>query len=58
MVEELLDFSRLTGGKIALRNTIVNLNDFANHIDAYMRPRANREMIIFNLDNKVGNLKY
>lgn len=56
MVEELLDFSRLTGGKIALRNTIVNLNDFANHIDAYMRPRANREMIIFNLDNKVGNL--
>lgn len=56
MVEELLDFSRLTGGKISLKKQNVSLNQFFKHINEYMKPRANRENITFTIRNEVDDL--
>lgn len=56
MVEELLDFSRLTGGNITLKRQNVSLNQFFKHINEYMKPRAHRENINFTIINEVDDL--
>lgn len=49
MVEELLDFSRLTSGNMKLNMTKVSISDIVNYIRVYMSPRAKRENIEFNV---------
>ncbi|WP_024614009.1 sensor histidine kinase [Clostridium sp. Ade.TY] len=53
MVEELLDFSRLINNKISLNKTLVNTTHFANYIELYMTPRAERENINFHVYNSI-----
>ncbi|WP_443112607.1 sensor histidine kinase [Clostridium sp. 'White wine YQ'] len=47
MVEELLDFSRLISGKIALKKEMISIKDIVDYIGIYMTPRANRDNIEF-----------
>ncbi|WP_297630109.1 HAMP domain-containing sensor histidine kinase [uncultured Clostridium sp.] len=56
MVEELLDFSRLTGGNISLKRQNVSLDQFSKHIEAYMKPRAYRENINFAIVDNAREL--
>lgn len=49
MVEELLDFSRFTSGKVTVINEPVNPGDILNHIWKQLQPRAEIEHIEFNL---------
>lgn len=53
MVEELLDFSRLINNKISLNKTLVNTTHFANYIELYMTPRAERENVNFHVYNSI-----
>lgn len=53
MVEELLDFSRLINNKISLNKTLVNTTHFANYIELYMTPRAERENVKFHVYNSI-----
>ena len=43
MVEELLDFSKLINEKVTLELQSVSINEFINHIESFMCPRANKE---------------
>lgn len=54
MVEELLDFSRLINNRITLNKQLISIRDFAEYIDLYMRPRAEREHINFYVYNNTG----
>ena len=45
MVEDLLDFSRLINEKITLDLKSVNIIEFMNHIESFIKPRAKREGI-------------
>lgn len=49
MVEELLDFSRLINDKLTLKKEEINIEVFINHIKNYMKPRAKREKLSFNV---------
>lgn len=49
MVEELLDFSRLTSGKTQLRKAVTDFDEVVNYIRDYLTPRANRENIDFQV---------
>ncbi|MEQ8197798.1 MAG: HAMP domain-containing sensor histidine kinase [Clostridiaceae bacterium] len=50
MVEELLDFSRLVSGKIALKKEMIKLKDIVDYIKIYMTPRATRDNKNFNIN--------
>ncbi len=50
MVEELLDFSKFVSGKVKLEKRNINIKEMVEYIDMYMRPRAEREDIIFNIN--------
>lgn len=50
MVEELLDFSRLVSGKIILNFREVDLEALINYIGVYLRPRAERDNILFDIE--------
>lgn len=50
MVEELLDFSRLVGGKIELRLKETNIGSLIQYIETYMKPRAIRDNINFRVE--------
>ncbi|WDC83219.1 HAMP domain-containing sensor histidine kinase [Caloramator sp. mosi_1] len=54
MVEELLDFSKLSSGKIEFKMKILDLNCFLKEIKKQIEPRACRENKIFSIlmDNK------
>ncbi|MGL5414163.1 MAG: ATP-binding protein [Clostridium sp.] len=56
MVEELLDFSRLTGGKISLKYQKIDIAAFAKYIEDYLKPRALREQLNFCIKNSIGSL--
>ncbi|GAA0087130.1 ATP-binding protein [Clostridium sp. CTA-7] len=45
MVEDLLDFSRLINEKITLDLKSINIIEFMNHIESFIKPRAKREGI-------------
>lgn len=49
MVEELLDFSRLTSGTTQLRKELINFHDVVSYIRDYLTPRAKRENIDFQV---------
>lgn len=61
MVEELLDFSRFTSGRIVLEKEQFNINETINMISKQLIPRAKNNGITFivhideNLDNMVGD---
>ena len=48
MVEDLLDFSRYSSGKIKLSKSRFNLVEIANHILLQMRPRVQEKHINMN----------
>lgn len=48
LVEELLDFSRLASGKIALREEYIDINELINYVINQMLPRAQRQGISIN----------
>lgn len=50
MVEELLDFSNFTSGKVTLKREKVNIIDVVLQIKTQLMPRANRENIDFKVD--------
>lgn len=50
MVEELLDFSNFTSGKIALKREKVNIIDVVLQIKTQLMPRAEREHIDFKVE--------
>lgn len=50
MVEELLDFSRLVSGKIAMKKELIDLKSIVDYIGIYLTPRANRENIKFEIN--------
>ncbi|MGL4876312.1 MAG: sensor histidine kinase [Clostridium sp.] len=56
MVEELLDFSRLTGGNITLKYQEIDIAVFAKYIEDYLRPRALREKLKFCIENNIESL--
>lgn len=56
MVEELLDFSRLINNKISLNKQPIAIKDFANYIEVYMTPRAERENINFYVYNNAEDM--
>lgn len=58
MVEELLDFSRLINNKITLSKQSIKIKDFANYIELYMRPRAERENINFYVYNNANEAEF
>lgn len=49
MVEELLDFSRLVSGKIAMKKELIDLKNIVDYIGIYLTPRANRENVDFKI---------
>lgn len=49
MVEELLDFSRLTSGNMKLKKRFESVEDNVNYIKNYLTPRAKRENIDFQV---------
>lgn len=57
MVEELLDFSRLINNKISLNKQPIAIKDFANYIQLYMTPRAERENINFYVYNNAEDME-
>lgn len=57
MVEELLDFSRLINNKISLNKQTIAIKDFANYIEVYMTPRAERENINFYVYNNAEDME-
>lgn len=54
MVEELLDFSRLSSGKMTLNKKEVSIKAISDYIDVYMSARARREnkRLNINLDSE------
>lgn len=54
MVEELLDFSKFISGRISLHKEIVQIEDTIEYIEKYMKPRAERENINFEVKFKEG----
>ena len=58
MVEELLDFSRLVNGKITLKRENVYIDELVAYINDYMKPRAIREGIEFNVLSHIENSMY
>ncbi|TCO79405.1 ATP-binding protein [Marinisporobacter balticus] len=50
MVEELLDFSKFVSGKIILNKEEISIENFVDHIEKYMGPRAVRDKIKFIVD--------
>ncbi|WP_055665563.1 sensor histidine kinase [Desnuesiella massiliensis] len=57
MVEELLDFSKFVSGKINLEKEKVNINSLIEYTQKYIKPRAERENICFNIENKAGDIE-
>lgn len=49
MVEELLDFSRLTSGNMKLKKKFSSIEENVNYIKNYLTPRAKRENIDFQV---------
>lgn len=49
MVEELLDFSKFISGRVTLRKEVTYIEDTADYIEKYMKPRAEREGINFEV---------
>ncbi|WP_160680247.1 HAMP domain-containing sensor histidine kinase [Clostridium sp. C8-1-8] len=49
MVEELLDFSRFVSGKVKLNREDVDISQLIDYVNVYLRPRAERENIEFNV---------
>lgn len=49
MVEELLDFSRLTSGNMKLRKRFESVEDNVKYIKNYLNPRAKRENVDFQV---------
>ena len=49
MVEELLDFSRLTSGNMKLKKRFESIEDNVNYIKNYLTPRAKRENVDFQV---------
>ncbi|MBW6408948.1 sensor histidine kinase [Clostridium weizhouense] len=58
MVEELLDFSRLVGGKINLKKEKVCISNLIKYIEDYMHPRAVKEKIKFEVFSKLDDKMY
>ncbi|GAA0078815.1 ATP-binding protein [Clostridium sp. CTA-5] len=58
MVEELLDFSRLVGGKINLKKENVCISNLIKYIEDYMHPRAVKEEIKFEVFSKLDGKMY
>lgn len=56
LVGELLDFSKLSSGKITLRKECIDINELINYVKAQTFPRAQRQGINFisELDRKIG----
>lgn len=54
MVEELLDFSRLSSGKMVLNRKEISIKALSNYIEVYMSARARREnkKLNINLDSQ------
>lgn len=57
MVEELLDFSRLSSGKMTLNKKEVSIKAISDYIDVYMSARARRENKRLNIDLDSENKK-
>ena len=51
MVEELLDFSSFVSGKVVVRKQTINICELTQYIEKYMRPKAIREGIEFQVIN-------
>lgn len=58
MVEELLDFSRLVNGKISLNKEYIYIGDLVDYIKNYMKPRAMREGIEFDVISGIDDEMY
>lgn len=54
MVEELLDFSKFISGRISLNKQLVQIEDTIEYIEKYMKPRAERENINFEVKFQEG----
>ena len=54
MVEELLDFSRLINENVSLDLREVNIEEFINHIESFMSPRAHKEGIELKFINEAN----
>lgn len=54
MVEELLDFSRLVSGKIDMKKELLDLKEVVDYIAIYLKPRAERENIDFQINVQEG----
>ena len=57
MVEELLDFSRLSSGKMTLNKKEVSIKAISDYIDVYMSARARRENKRLNINLDYENKK-
>lgn len=57
MVEELLDFSRLSSGKMTLNKKEVSIKAISDYIDVYMSARARRENKSLNINLDSENKK-
>lgn len=54
MVEELLDFSRLTSGKLSIRKERVQLDEFVGTVGRQLAPRAIRDGLVFDVKAEEG----
>ncbi|HEX2944766.1 MAG TPA: HAMP domain-containing sensor histidine kinase [Clostridia bacterium] len=54
MVEELLDFSRLTSGKLSIKNEKVMLSEFVDTVGRQLTPRAARDGLNFDVKAQDG----
>lgn len=54
MVEELLDFSKFISGRVSLHKELVQIENTIEYIEKYMKPRAEREKINFEVKFKEG----
>lgn len=54
LVEELLDFSRLSSGKITLHTEMLNVNDIVTYVRDQMMPRAVRQNVEVSLKLEQG----
>ena len=52
MVEELLDFSKLSSGKVTIKRERTDILEIIEYIEKYTGPRSKRENIEFTLDYK------
>lgn len=58
LVEELLDFSKLSSGKITLKKDYVNIHELLIYLQKQLQPRASKDNIHLSLEckNKIPNI--